>query len=149
MSRKLVCDFCSWPEPKQLFVCPASSYQTGIPAGPPNTTIASYGGWLACEVCVEFVRRADRRALARHGARMLRRKMMPGERARVSLNMLERVLEGTHSEFWRNREGEPREMTEEDRAEFLAMPESFVTQMPGSAPVKPRWLTDLEREAQG
>lgn len=109
-----ICDFCSSPDVHWSFPCPDFSihrdlHATGIRADlsrveqDVSLDWGSGGGWAACPVCAELVKRDDRERLLRRSAKtLIKRRRVP-----ISMRNAMDLIRPLHEKFFAHRYGEP------------------------------------------
>ncbi len=117
------CDFCSSPDVRWGYPCRDFVREERVLAvGEHETTgelafsriditAGMRGGWAACPVCHELVKRGLRDKLVRRCARKMQE---AGQLTRVPRGQVVDLLRPLHDTFWANREGPPVPVTPHD-----------------------------------
>jgi hypothetical protein len=96
-----ICDFCGEPNPHWLI--PAVDSEIGtIITEERSETHMSEGNWAACNTCVEFVRKGDRKGLEKRCVEVHMEKFPTFERIEM-----ETLIHYVQMSFWRAMIGEP------------------------------------------
>lgn len=139
----LKCDFCATLEPE--WICPAKDFNMGIPDATTGLMSASEGAWLACCSCAGHVRAGNRAALVTVAYADALKTVREREVDVTSqeLAIIRTGIRDLHARFWVYREGEPRLLTDAERATFEAMPDTYVDDAMPWKPIMAPWVQDL------